>query len=120
MHLIVSSCHADLLRLILRVPKAAELASVRLLSLLQMHARTLGPAIPLTRSAPQVTHLGYYASEREAAHVHDLVALSLDNPSILNFDAEHCDPAKVDSLRGKSRPELQRSLGVKPMDKSSR
>ena len=70
--------------------------------------------------ALQVTHLGYYASEREAAHVHDLVALSLDNPSILNFDAEHCDPGKVDSLRGKSRPELQRALGVKPMDKSSR
>ena len=118
MHLIVSSCRADLLRLIIRVQKAAEFASVRLLSLLQV--LTLGPATPLTCSAPQVTHLGYYASEREAAHVHDLVALSLDNPSILNFDAEHCDPAKVDSLRGKSRPELQRSLGVKPMDKSSR
>ena len=70
--------------------------------------------------AVQVTHLGYYASEREAAHVHDLVALSLDNPSILNFDAEQCDPVTVDSLRGKNRPELQRALGVKPMDKSSR
>ena len=69
----------------------------------------------------QVTHLGYYASELEAAQVHDKVALSMDNHSILNFDASNYSAKEVARLRGcQTRPELQRSLGVKPMDKSSR
>ena len=69
----------------------------------------------------QVTHLGYYTSEVEAAQVHDRVALSLDNHSILNFDPSRYNAKEIAHLRAcKTRPELQRALGVKPMDKSSR
>ena len=69
----------------------------------------------------QVTHLGYYTSEVEAARVHDKVALSLDNHAILNFDVAQYSAKEIAALRAcKTRPELQRALGVKPMDKSSR
>lgn len=67
----------------------------------------------------QVTHLGYYQSEEEAAMVYDRVAVSLHGPNATtNFPASrHTGSGE---LFGLGREDLQRALGVKPMDKSSR
>ena len=67
----------------------------------------------------QVTHLGYYETEQEAAKVYDRVALSIHGRDAqVNYDGIKYD-ADTDDLLGLSREELQRALGVKPMDKSS-
>ena len=67
----------------------------------------------------QVTHLGYYETEEEAARVYDRVALSLHGPGAqINYLANEYTSA-AEEFEGLSREELQRALGVKPMDKSS-
>ena len=68
----------------------------------------------------KVTHLGYYRTEEEAARVYDRVALSLHGPKAqVNFPAtSHLGHANH-PLAGLTREEVQRKLGVKPMDKSS-
>lgn len=69
----------------------------------------------------QVTHLGYYDTEEEAARVYDRVALSLHGPSAqTNFPGSDYANENVGMYSGLSREELQRALGVQPMDKSSR
>uniref|UniRef100_A0A061RJJ8 Ethylene-responsive transcription factor rap2-7-like n=2 Tax=Tetraselmis sp. GSL018 TaxID=582737 RepID=A0A061RJJ8_9CHLO len=69
----------------------------------------------------KVTHLGYYTSEEEAARVYDRVCLSLYGGSIaLNFPASDYRDVPLMDVSTVSREDLQRSLGVKPMDKSSR
>ena len=67
----------------------------------------------------QVTHLGYYETEEEAARVYDRVAMSLNPSAQTNFPAAEYDGAGQDEFKGLEREELQRALGVKPMDKSS-
>ena len=69
----------------------------------------------------KVTHLGYYNSEEEAAKVYDRVCLSLNGKNAsLNFPASSYLNTPPMDLSRVSREDLQRSLGVKPMDKSSR
>ena len=70
----------------------------------------------------QVTHLGYYETEEEAAHVYDRVAISLNGSDAqTNFPvSEYSQLGQISSeFRGLGREDLQRALGVKPMDKSS-
>lgn len=67
----------------------------------------------------QVTHLGYYETEEQAAHVYDRVALSVHGESAqINYTPESYHEGSKE-FEGMSREELQRALGVKPMDKSS-
>ena len=69
----------------------------------------------------QVTHLGYYEGEQEAARVYDKVAISLHGSTAqTNFPIGDYPEETISEFRGMSREELQRALGVKPMDKSSK
>ena len=72
----------------------------------------------------KVTHLGYYRTEEEAARVYDKVSISLHGANAqTNFPIDaYADevPALQQRLSGLTREELQRALGVKPMDKSSK
>lgn len=69
----------------------------------------------------KVTHLGYYETEEEAAKVYDKVSLALHGPHAqTNFPAAGYAAAELAPYQGLGREELQRALGVKPMDKSSR
>ncbi|KAK9816835.1 hypothetical protein WJX72_005692 [[Myrmecia] bisecta] len=70
----------------------------------------------------KVTHLGYYETEEEAARVYDRVSISLHGElAQTNFPPEsYADDGACDEFSGLGREELQRALGVKPMDKSSR
>jgi len=68
-----------------------------------------------------VTHLGYYETEEAAARVYDRVSLSLHGPHAqTNYPGADYSDAACAPFRGLNREELQRALGVKPMDKSSR
>ena len=63
--------------------------------------------------------MGYYSTEEQAARVYDLVALAMHGSNAqTNFDAEGYN-GRIEELRNLGREELQRALGVKPMDKSS-
>lgn len=69
----------------------------------------------------QVTHLGYYETEEEAARIYDRVSISLHGAvAQTNFDPSDYDSQDRAEFEGLGREELQRALGVKPMDKSSR
>lgn len=70
-------------------------------------------------SDAQVTHLGYYETEDEAARVYDRVAISLNPRAQTNFPAAQYARTGSGEFEGLGREELQRALGVKPMDKSS-
>lgn len=68
----------------------------------------------------QVTHLGYYEAEEEAARVYDRVAISVNGPQAqTNFPVGQYARTGAGEFEGMARTELQRALGVKPMDKSS-
>ncbi|KAF6254448.1 hypothetical protein COO60DRAFT_1751228 [Scenedesmus sp. NREL 46B-D3] len=71
----------------------------------------------------KVTHLGYYRTEEEAARVYDKVSISLHGAAAqTNFPIDqykHEVGSLQQKLSGLTREELQRALGVKPMDKSS-
>ena len=69
----------------------------------------------------KVTHLGYYETEEDAARVYDRVSLALHGDHAqTNFTASEYTENEVAPYRGLDRENLQRALGVKPMDKSSR
>ena len=69
----------------------------------------------------KVTHLGYYETEEEAARVYDRVSLALHGAHAqTNFAVGEYTEVEVAPYRGLDREDLQRALGVKPMDKSSR
>lgn len=69
----------------------------------------------------KVTHLGYYETEEEAARVYDRVSLALHGAHAqTNFAVGDYTEEEVAPYRGLDREDLQRALGVKPMDKSSR
>ncbi|PSC77007.1 AP2-like ethylene-responsive transcription factor TOE3 [Micractinium conductrix] len=69
----------------------------------------------------KVTHLGYYETEEEAARVYDKVSLALHGDGAqTNFASSNYSPEEVQAYSGLDRENLQRALGVKPMDKSSR
>eukprot|EP00951_Prasinocladus_malaysianus_P037363 scaffold400751_cov42-Prasinocladus_malaysianus.AAC.1 len=73
----------------------------------------------------KVTHLGYFDSEEEAARIYDIVSLSLHkdkaNTNFPETDYRTGEFAeRASKLIGMSREELQRSLGVKPIRKTSR
>lgn len=69
----------------------------------------------------KVTHLGYYETEEEAAKVYDRVSLALHgNQAQTNFPTANYSEEDLSPFRGLDREDLQRALGVKPMDKSSR
>ncbi len=69
----------------------------------------------------KVTHLGYYETEEDAARVYDRVSLALHGDHAqTNFAVGEYTEAEVAPYRGLDRENLQRALGVKPMDKSSR
>ena len=69
----------------------------------------------------KVTHLGYYETEEDAARVYDRVSISLHGSAAQTNFAMHeyhlDNPAEYSGL---DREDLQRALGVKPMDKSSK
>lgn len=68
-----------------------------------------------------MTHLGYYETEEGAARVYDRVSLSLHGPHAqTNFPTAEYAGDNCEQYSGLNREELQRALGVKPMDKSSR
>ena len=68
-----------------------------------------------------MTHLGYYETEEEAARVYDRVSISLHGPHAqTNYPAANYEGQECGEFQGLAREELQRALGVKPMDKSSR
>ncbi|KAK9909362.1 hypothetical protein WJX75_001049 [Coccomyxa subellipsoidea] len=68
----------------------------------------------------KVTHLGYYETEEEAARVYDRVSISLHGPHAqTNYPAVEYEGQDCGEFQGLAREELQRALGVKPMDKSS-
>jgi AP2 domain len=69
----------------------------------------------------KVTHLGYYETEEDAARVYDRVSLALHGDHAqTNFAVGEYTEEEVAPYRGLDRENLQRALGVKPMDKSSR
>ncbi len=69
----------------------------------------------------KVTHLGYYETEEDAARVYDRVSLALHGDHAqTNFAVGEYSEEEVAPYRGLDRENLQRALGVKPMDKSSR
>lgn len=69
----------------------------------------------------KVTHLGYYETEEDAARVYDRVSLALHGDHAqTNFAVGEYSEEEVSPYRGLDRENLQRALGVKPMDKSSR
>lgn len=69
----------------------------------------------------KVTHLGYYETEEDAARVYDRVSLALHGDHAqTNFAVGEYTEDEVSPYRGLDRENLQRALGVKPMDKSSR
>ncbi|KAK9866688.1 hypothetical protein WJX84_001715 [Apatococcus fuscideae] len=69
----------------------------------------------------KVTHLGYYETEDDAARVYDRVSISLHGDAAqTNFPVEQYSGEMQQQFAGMGREELQRALGVKPMDKSSR
>eukprot|EP00803_Ostreobium_quekettii_P008485 evm.model.scf_346.5 EVM.evm.TU.scf_346.5 scf_346:61221-74038(-) len=70
----------------------------------------------------KVTHLGYYPTEEMAARVYDRVSISLHQDGAeTNFPiAEYKEELAKGHFSGMSREELQRALGVKPMNKSSK
>jgi hypothetical protein len=72
----------------------------------------------------QVTHLGYHSSEEEAARVYDRIAFAIQGDNgVVNFPEEK--EKRREEVGGQlgptsSRKEVQKFLGVKTMDKSSR
>lgn len=71
----------------------------------------------------KVTHLGYYSSQEEAAQVYDKVAIALHGPDAqTNYPSSCYTDEDIAGLRDKAcaREDLQKMLGVKPMDKSSK
>lgn len=69
----------------------------------------------------KVTHLGYYETEEEAAKVYDRVSLALHGMQAqTNFPVDDYPEHDVEPFRDLDRESLQRALGVKPMDKSSK
>ena len=75
---------------------------------------------PALIAALQVTHLGYYETEEDAAKVYDRVAISLNGAdAATNFPPSHYSRLGAAEFQGLGREDLQRALGVKPMDKSS-
>ena len=69
----------------------------------------------------KVTHLGYYETEMEAAKVYDRVSLALHGEQAqTNFPLREYPEEEIAQFRGLDREDLQRALGVKPMDKSSK
>jgi hypothetical protein len=69
----------------------------------------------------KVTHLGYYETEEAAARVYDRVSIALHGDHAqTNFAGGEYPEAELSPYRGLDRENLQRALGVKPMDKSSR
>lgn len=69
----------------------------------------------------KVTHLGYYETEEEAAKVYDRVSLALNgNAAQTNFPVDEYPEEEIKTFVGLDRENLQRALGVKPMDKSSK
>uniref|UniRef100_A0A061QWI6 Ap2-like protein n=1 Tax=Tetraselmis sp. GSL018 TaxID=582737 RepID=A0A061QWI6_9CHLO len=73
----------------------------------------------------KVTHLGYFDTEEEAARIYDIVSLSLHGDKAnTNFPRSDYTEGKyaerASKLNGLSREDLQKSLGVKPIHKTSR
>ena len=69
----------------------------------------------------KVTHLGYYETEEEAARVYDRVSISLHGEAAqTNFPPGEYQGQDTREYTGLDREDLQRALGVKPMDKSSK
>ncbi|KAL0050257.1 hypothetical protein WJX82_007522 [Trebouxia sp. C0006] len=69
----------------------------------------------------KVTHLGYYETEEEAARVYDRVSISLHGEAAqTNFPPGEYQGQDTREYSGLDREDLQRALGVKPMDKSSK
>ena len=69
----------------------------------------------------KVTHLGYYETEEDAARVYDRVSISLHGDAAqTNFPAGEYQGQNSTEYSGLDREDLQRALGVKPMDKSSK
>lgn len=69
----------------------------------------------------KVTHLGYYETEEDAAKVYDRVSISLHGEAAqTNFPAGQYQGQDTREYSGLDREDLQRALGVKPMDKSSK
>ncbi|WPT16737.1 APETALA2-like protein 4 [Picochlorum sp. SENEW3] len=69
----------------------------------------------------KVTHLGYYETEEEAAKVYDRVSLALHGMQAqTNFPVDDYPEQDIEPFRDLDRESLQRALGVKPMDKSSK
>lgn len=68
-----------------------------------------------------MTHLGYYDDEKIAAQVYDKVSLKLHGDKApLNFPRSDYKEADLKDLEIGDRKKLQLSLGVNPMNKSSR
>lgn len=69
----------------------------------------------------KVTHLGYYETEEDAAKVYDRVSISLHGEAAqTNFPPGDYQGQDSREYSGLDREDLQRALGVKPMDKSSK
>lgn len=69
----------------------------------------------------KVTHLGYYETEEDAAKVYDRVSISLHGEAAqTNFPPGEYQGQDSREYSGLDREDLQRALGVKPMDKSSK
>lgn len=69
----------------------------------------------------KVTHLGYYETEEDAAKVYDRVSISLHGEAAqTNFPQGQYQGQDCREYSGLDREDLQRALGVKPMDKSSK
>lgn len=69
----------------------------------------------------KVTHLGYYETEEDAAKVYDRVSISLHGQAAqTNFPLQEYQTNNPAEYSGLEREDLQRALGVKPMDKSSK
>ena len=68
-----------------------------------------------------MTHLGYYETEEEAARVYDRVSISLHGQHAqTNYPAVEYEGQDCGEFQGLAREELQRALGVKPIDTSSK